>query len=93
VSALPDPGRALVVGLATSGRAAALLLCDLGWDVVAVDRAIALHAFTLGRKASKRLPLADALIAATAANREAVLVHRDPHFDTLPAEVLRQEKL
>jgi UDP-N-acetylmuramoylalanine--D-glutamate ligase len=39
VSALPDPGRALVVGLATSGRAAALLLRDLGWDVVAVDRA------------------------------------------------------
>lgn len=39
MSALPDPGRALVVGLATSGRAAALLLCDLGWDVVAVDRA------------------------------------------------------
>jgi UDP-N-acetylmuramoylalanine--D-glutamate ligase len=39
VTALPDPGRALVVGLATSGRAAALLLRDLGWDVVAVDRA------------------------------------------------------
>jgi UDP-N-acetylmuramoylalanine--D-glutamate ligase len=39
VSGLPDPGRALVVGLATSGRAAALLLRDLGWEVVAVDRA------------------------------------------------------
>ncbi|MDP4621170.1 MAG: UDP-N-acetylmuramoyl-L-alanine--D-glutamate ligase, partial [Thermoleophilia bacterium] len=38
MSALPDPGRALVVGLATSGRAAALLLRDLGWEVVAVDR-------------------------------------------------------
>jgi predicted nucleic acid-binding protein len=61
--------------------------------VVAVDRAIALHAFALGRKASKRLPLADALIAAAAANRDAVLVHRDPHFDALPAEDLRQEKL
>jgi predicted nucleic acid-binding protein len=61
--------------------------------VIAVDRTIALHAFALGRKASKRLPLADALIAATAANREAVLLHRDPHFDALPAEDLRQEKL
>jgi predicted nucleic acid-binding protein len=37
--------------------------------------------------------LADALIAAAAANRDAVLVHRDPHFDALPAEDLRQEKL
>ncbi len=39
MSALPAPGRALVVGLATSGRAAAVLLRDLGWDVVAVDAA------------------------------------------------------
>jgi len=37
VSALPDPGRALVVGLGKSGEAAAVLLCDLGWQVVAVD--------------------------------------------------------
>lgn len=36
---LPAPGRALVVGLARSGRAAALLLSRLGWNVVAVDRA------------------------------------------------------
>jgi predicted nucleic acid-binding protein len=61
--------------------------------VVAVDRAIALRAFALGWKASKRLPLADALIAAAAASREAMLVHRDPHFDALPPEALRQEKL
>jgi UDP-N-acetylmuramoylalanine--D-glutamate ligase len=39
MSTLPPPGRALVVGLAKSGRAAALLLRDLGWQVVAVDRA------------------------------------------------------
>ncbi len=39
MSALPDPGRALVVGIAKSGRAAAVLLRDLGWEVVAVDRA------------------------------------------------------
>ncbi len=36
---LPIPGRALVVGLARSGRAAALLLARRGWHVVAVDRA------------------------------------------------------
>jgi len=39
VSALPEPGRALVVGVATSGRAAAVLLRELGWHVVAVDAA------------------------------------------------------
>ncbi len=39
MSGLPAPGRALVVGLARSGRAAALLLRDLGWQVVATDHA------------------------------------------------------
>ena len=39
MSALPAPGRALVVGLARSGQAAALLLAREGWQVVAVDRA------------------------------------------------------
>lgn len=39
MSGLPAPGRALVVGLARSGRAAALLLHDLGWQVVATDHA------------------------------------------------------
>ena len=38
MSTMPAPGTALVVGLARSGRAAALLLADLGWRVVAVDR-------------------------------------------------------
>ena len=39
MSGLPAPARALVVGLARSGRAAALLLRDLGWQVVATDHA------------------------------------------------------
>lgn len=39
MSALPEPGRALVVGIARSGRAAAVLLRDLGWEVIAIDRA------------------------------------------------------
>jgi UDP-N-acetylmuramoylalanine--D-glutamate ligase len=39
VTALPQPGRALVVGLAKSGRAAAVLLREMGWHVVAVDSA------------------------------------------------------
>jgi UDP-N-acetylmuramoylalanine--D-glutamate ligase len=36
---VPRDGRALVVGLARSGRAAALLLARRGWEVVALDAA------------------------------------------------------
>ena len=39
MTGLPATGRALVVGLAKSGRAAALLLAREGWQVVATDRA------------------------------------------------------
>jgi predicted nucleic acid-binding protein len=46
----------------------------------------------LGLRASSRIPLADALIAASAASLKAVLVHRDPHFQSLPTDLL-QEKL
>ena len=57
MSTLPPPGRALVVGLAKSGRAAALLLRDLGWEVVAVDRA-EVHAADL--EAAKRAAVTNA---------------------------------
>ncbi len=39
MSGLPNPGRALVIGLARSGHAAAVLLHRRGWQVVAVDSA------------------------------------------------------
>jgi predicted nucleic acid-binding protein len=35
----------------------------------------------------------DLLIAATAAVRQAILVHRDPHFAAVPADLLQQETL
>jgi predicted nucleic acid-binding protein len=60
--------------------------------VVPIDEAIAKAAFQLGLHASSRIPLADALIAASAASLKAVLVHRDPHFQSLPTDLL-QEKL
>lgn len=61
-------------------------------QVVSIDEAIALAAFQLGQRAASRIPLADALIAASAASQKAVLVHRDPHFQSLPTDFL-QEKL
>lgn len=62
-------------------------------EVVSIDFDISKSAFQLGLRASSRLPLADALIAASAASRQAVLVHRDPHFQSLPSDLLAQEKL
>jgi len=62
-------------------------------EVVSIDKGIAKSAFQLGQRAASRLPLADALIAASAASRQAVLVHRDPHFQSLPSDLLAQEKL
>jgi hypothetical protein len=35
----------------------------------------------------------DTLIAATASSRAATLVHRDPHFTSIPASMLKQEML
>ena len=43
--------------------------------------------------ATGRLPQVDALIAATAVLHGAVLVHRDPHFLTIPGTLLQQEVL
>ena len=43
--------------------------------------------------ATARLPQIDALIAATAVLRDAVLVHRDPHFSSIPVDLLKQELL
>jgi predicted nucleic acid-binding protein len=45
------------------------------------DARRALH--TLSAKASHRLPFQDALIAATAAHKNAGVLHYDGHFDTL----------
>jgi predicted nucleic acid-binding protein len=62
-------------------------------EVVTIDRHIAKAAFLLGQRASSRLPLADSLIAASAASRKATLVHRDPHFQSIDKNLLLQEKL
>ena len=58
--------------------------------LVPVDSDACLAAIRLRSAAPGRLPLADALIAGTAAAAGLILVHRDPHFDTIPGiQVLR----
>ena len=52
---------------------------------------IAKAALELKLKASnQRLPNSDAIIAATAYVQGAILVHRDPHFGSIPSTMLRQ---
>lgn len=59
-------------------------------EVVAVDTRVALAAFDIGCETPERLPLADALIAASARERGACLVHRDRHMAAIPTGVLQQ---
>ena len=49
-----------------------------------VDAESSLSAIRLRSAALGRLPLADALIAGVADAAGLILVHRDPHFDTIP---------
>jgi predicted nucleic acid-binding protein len=65
-------------------------LCE---EIVAIDRAIAMRAFEVGRLTPQRLPLVDSLIAACADARRAILVHRDHHMKSIPPEIVIQEDL
>jgi predicted nucleic acid-binding protein len=61
--------------------------------IISVDLALCLKAIELRRAATARLPTIDSLIAAAAVRHDAVLVHRDPHFLSIPAPLLKQELL
>ena len=61
--------------------------------IVLVDESVALRAIALKREATSRLPGFDALIAATASLQEAVLIHRDAHFQSVPTGQLKQKML
>lgn len=58
--------------------------------ILDVDRLVTERAIAIRRATPSRLPMVDALIAATASLHNAVLVHRDPHFRAIPAKILRQ---
>jgi predicted nucleic acid-binding protein len=63
---------------------------DLLDEVVPVDGQVARTAFEIGCATPERLPLVDALIAASAHERGATLVHRDRHLAAIPADLLSQ---
>jgi len=58
-----------------------------------VDRAVAECAWQLRTATPHRLPLVDAIIAATARSVGAALVHRDPHLRAIPDGLLEQIEL
>jgi len=62
-------------------------------EVVPADREAAMAAIAMRNASAKRLPAMDALIAGCAVAHGAVLVHRDPHFDGIPAEHLQTLRL
>jgi PIN domain len=61
--------------------------------IVSVDLPLCLKAVELRRAATARLPTIDSLIAAAAVEYDADLVHRDPHFASIPGHLLKQEVL
>lgn len=58
--------------------------------ILPIDEAVVLRAITLQESAAQRLPVLDSLIAATAARHEAILVHRNAHFLSIPDDLLTQ---
>lgn len=64
------------------------LLTIFSLDIQIVGRAVEIR-----RACSDRLPTVDSLIAATASFHNTVLVHRDPHFESIPRKLLRQLSL
>lgn len=60
---------------------------------VFIDEAVVNCSNELFEAAAARLPLADSLIAACAAQENAILVHRDQHFESIPLAMLAREKL
>ncbi len=58
-----------------------------------LDRPVAELADKLRVLSSRRVPLVDACIAATAAHHDCLLVHRDPHLDSLETAGVRMLRL
>lgn len=57
------------------------------------DEAVVRQAIALREATPARLPAMDSLIAATAAHHDAILIHRDPHFLSIPDTSLKQKLL
>ena len=61
--------------------------------IISVDEDVAMKAFELAFQCPKRIPLVDSLIAAAACLQEALLVHRDSHFESIPRSILNSDHL
>lgn len=62
-------------------------------EIVSIEpltNAAATRAREIRQACADRVPAVDALIAATASIRDVTLVHRDPHFGSIPARYLKQ---
>ena len=66
---------------------------DLLTEVVEVTEAVRKEAIRLRTNATAHVAAMDVLIAACASSENATLVHRDPHFAAIPANLLKQEVL
>jgi len=64
-----------------------------GLDVISVDTSLAEAAWVLREETGTRIPIADAIIAATAQSLDAILVHRDQHLASIPESLLPQFRL
>lgn len=62
-------------------------------EIVPIDGVVAKTAFTIACNTPHRLPLVDALIAASAQTQGAILVHRDEHMRVIPTTLLPQQDL
>ena len=62
-------------------------------EVISTDEAIAKLVLTIAVNATSRVPTVDSIIAATAIQHGAVLLHRDAHFRSIPQTLLHQEEL
>lgn len=62
-------------------------------EVAPIDVVVARAAFLIGCRTPRRLPLIDALIAAAAQVKAAVLVHCDEHMQPIPPDLVRQRYL
>ena len=61
--------------------------------VVTVDATISRDAFVVGCRTPERLPLVDALIAASARAAGCMLVHRDVHMCAIPDGLVHEREL
>lgn len=62
-------------------------------QLISVDADLARAAWQLRVESGQRIPIADAIIAASARAQQAILLHRDQHLTTIPKGLLSQQVL